>query len=163
MRKGAAFKISATDRARLEAIVADRNSPKKHVWRAKILLAAADGCGTEEIMRRARVSKPSVWRWQERFMREGVEGLLRDKTRPSCIPPLAAATVERVVELTLTEPPDDATHWTAAAMAREAAISASSVQRIWRARGLVPKRMRSLKLSPRNRAVAAKLRDIVGL
>jgi len=27
-------------------------------------------------MRRAGVSKPCVWRWQERFMREGVAGLL---------------------------------------------------------------------------------------
>ena len=27
-------------------------------------------------------SKTAVWHWQEHFMREGVEGLLRDKTRP---------------------------------------------------------------------------------
>ena len=43
---------------------------KKHVWRARIILATAAGCGTAEIMRRAEVSKPCVWRWQERFMRE---------------------------------------------------------------------------------------------
>jgi hypothetical protein len=51
------------------------------VWRARIILATAEGCGTDEIMRRAGVSKPCVWRWQERFMSEGVAGLLRDKTR----------------------------------------------------------------------------------
>ena len=27
-------------------------------------------------------SKTAVWRWQERFVCEGVDGLLRDKTRP---------------------------------------------------------------------------------
>jgi hypothetical protein len=32
----------------------------KHVWRAQIILATAEGCGTAEIMRRARVSKPCV-------------------------------------------------------------------------------------------------------
>jgi len=51
----------------------------------------ADGVGTNEIMRLAGISKVTVWRWQERFMRAGVEGLLRDKTRPSRIPPLPAS------------------------------------------------------------------------
>ena len=46
MRKGIEIEVSAADRARLEGIVADRNSPQKHVWRARILLATADGCGT---------------------------------------------------------------------------------------------------------------------
>jgi hypothetical protein len=44
----------------LAAVVADRNSPQKHVWRARIILATAQGCGTAEIMRRAGVSKPCV-------------------------------------------------------------------------------------------------------
>jgi hypothetical protein len=35
-----------------------------------------------EAMRQSGISKPVVWRWQERFMREGVDRLLRDKTRP---------------------------------------------------------------------------------
>ena len=61
--------------------MSDRNSPQKHVWRAKIILATADGCGTSEIMRRSGKAKPVVWRWQARFMAEGVEGLTRDKTR----------------------------------------------------------------------------------
>ena len=82
MRRDVTVEVSAADRARLEAVVADRNSPQKHVWRAKIVLATADGLGTAEIMRRSGKSKPSVWRWQERFMTDGVDGLLRDKTRP---------------------------------------------------------------------------------
>src|SRR3712207_9247679 len=112
MREGITFEVSAADRARLEAVVADRSRPQKHVWRARIILATMEGLRTNAIMRRARVSKPCVWRWQERFMAEGVDGLLRDKTRPPGTPPLPAATVERVVELTLGEPPGEATHWT---------------------------------------------------
>src|SRR3712207_2111235 len=100
MRQGITVEVSAADRTRLRAIVADRGSPQKHVWRAAIILATAEGCGTAEIMRRAGVAKPCVWRWQARFMAEGVDGLLRDKTRPPGTPPLPAATVERVVELT---------------------------------------------------------------
>ena len=88
MRTGIVVEVSAADRARLEAVVSDRKSPQKHVWRARIVLLTADGCGTTKIMRRTGKAKTAVWRWQERFMLEGVDGLLRDKTRPSRIPPL---------------------------------------------------------------------------
>jgi transposase len=162
MREGVTAEVSAADRARLEAVVADRNSPQKHVWRARIVLATTNGLGTNAIVRRTGKSKPCVWRWQERFMAEGVDGLLRDKTRPSRIPPLPQATIERVVELTAGDPPHEATHWTAAAMAATVGISTSSVQRIWRAHGLRPHRVRTFKLS-RDPRFAAKLRAIVGL
>jgi hypothetical protein len=53
------------------------HTPQKHVWRAPIILLTTEGCGTEEIC------QDTIWRWQERFMTEGVAGLLRDKTRHS--------------------------------------------------------------------------------
>jgi transposase len=163
MRKGIEIEVSAADRARLESIVADRNSPQKHVWRAQIIVATADGCGTAEIMRRAGVSKPCVWRWQERFMTAGVAGLVRDKTRPSRIPPLPKAVVEAVVRRTLGEPPPgETTHWTAPAMAAASGISVSSVQRIWRAHGLRPHQVRRFKLST-DPKFAEKVEDVVGL
>ena len=65
MRTGIIVEVTARDRQRLAAIVADRNSPQKHVWRAQIILATADGAGTNEIMRRTGRSKSVVWRWQE--------------------------------------------------------------------------------------------------
>ena len=83
MRKDVVVEVSAPDRSRLEAIVADRNSAQKHVWRARIVLLTGEGLGTVEIMRRTSKSKTCVWHWQERFMAAGVDGLLRDKTQPS--------------------------------------------------------------------------------
>src|SRR5918997_677599 len=124
MRTGIVVEVTAADRARLGAVVADRNSPQKHVWRARIVLLTADRCGTAEIMRRTGKAKTAVWRWQERFMWEGVDGLLRDKTRPPRIPPLPPEVVERVVALTLEDPPGESTHWTAEMMARATGISA---------------------------------------
>src|SRR5215204_2604117 len=91
-----------------------------------------------------------------------VAGLLRDKTRPPRIPPLPQAMIDRVVELTTHDPPHEATHWTAAAMAAAVGISPSSVLRIWRAHKLRPHRVRTFKLS-KDPAFVAKLRDIVGL
>jgi transposase len=136
MRTGVRVELKTDDRQRLVAIVADRNSPQKHVWRAQIVLLTADGYGTAEIMRRTDTSKTAVWRWQERFMTDGVSGLMRDKTRPSRIPPLSTEVEQHVVARTLEDPPGETTHWTAAAMAKETGISVSSVQRIWRRHGL---------------------------
>lgn len=55
--------LSPDERAEMQALVGDRNTPHKVVWRAEIVLATADGHGTFEIMRRASTSKPTVWRW----------------------------------------------------------------------------------------------------
>ena len=38
MRKGISIAVTPADRVRLEAIVRDRNSPQKLVWRARIVL-----------------------------------------------------------------------------------------------------------------------------
>ena len=163
MLNGIIVKVKPKDRVKLEAIVADRNSPQKHVWRARIILLTADGCGTAAIIRGSGTSKTAVWRWQARFMTEGVAGLLRDKTRPGRLAPLGAQTEERVVRATLSgKPPGETTHWTALAMAKVQNISVSSVQRIWRKHGLQPHRTRHFKLS-NDPEFAAKLRDIVGL
>lgn len=82
MRTGINFSVSSDDRHRLEAIAAGRSTPQKHVWRARIILLSAAGLGTNAIMPETGKSKTCVWRWQERFMEDGVDGLLRDKTRP---------------------------------------------------------------------------------
>ena len=142
MLTGISFVVSPADQARLTAIITDRNSPQKHVWRCRIVLLTASDLGTVAIMREAGVAKTAVWRWQRRFAEEGVEGLLRDKPRPSRVPPLADHVAERVVALTLGDPPDEATHWTGNTMAEVTGISVSSVQRIWRAHGLAPHRFR---------------------
>ena len=121
--------LAPNDRARLQALLADRNTSRKLVWRAEIVLATADGCGTNEIMRLANTSKPTVWRWQARYLDEGMEGLRRDKTRPSRVPPLPRETRLKVIVKTVQETPPNATHWSRSAMAEAVGISPSSVGR----------------------------------
>src|SRR6266436_5472570 len=156
------IQLSRADRSKLRAVVANRNSPQKHAWRAKIILLTADGRGTAEIMQATGKAKTVIWRWQERFRDEGAAGLWRDKTRRSRIPPLSPEVAKRVVALTLAGSPPAASHWTGSEMAKAAGISVSSVQRIWRAHGLQPHRVRQFKLS-NDPQFAAKLHDIVGL
>src|ERR1700689_2303129 len=154
--------LGPTDRAKLEAIVADRNSQRKCCWRAEIVLATADGLGTSAIMRRTGKSKPCVWRWQERYIDEGVPGLLRDKTRPSRIAPLSAEKKLAIIEKTATEKPANATHWSARKMAKAVGVSHRSVQRVWAGAGLKPHIMRTFKVS-NDPKFAEKVVDVVGL
>ena len=82
MRKGIEVGLGPGDRERLAAVIGSGNSPQKHVWRARIVLLSGDGLGTLAIQRQTGKGKPTIWRWQARFMAEGVDGLLHDATRP---------------------------------------------------------------------------------
>ena len=139
--------VGAEERARLAAIIGDRSRPLKHVQRARIVLFSAERLSVLAVARRARVSRPAVWRWQRRYAEEGVGGLLRDKTRPPGKPPLPAATVAKVLALTCAEPPGETTHWTGRAMAKAVGISLRAVQRIWQTHRLQPHRIRTFKRS----------------
>jgi transposase len=163
MRGNFGLFVSSADRARLAAIIADRNSRQKHVWRAQVVLMTGDRVGTNEIMRRTGLGKVSVWRWQERYIEAGVDGLLRDKTRPSRIPKLSDEKMAEVIRRTQEEaPPDGGTHWTVRAMAAATGVSRAKVHVIWREAGLVPHRWRQFKLS-NDRAFAEKVEEVVGL
>jgi len=154
--------VSPANRARLEAIIKNRNSSRKAVWRCEIVLATAGGHGTNEIMRRTGKSKPCVWRWQDRYVEEGVDGLLRDKTRPSRVPPLSDEVKLAVIKKTASETPDDATHWSRSTMATAVGISPSSIGRIWREAGLKPHRLDTFKVS-NDPNFEEKVVDVVGL
>src|SRR6476620_1667033 len=154
--------LSAAEREQLATIAADRNRPRKHIERAQIVLASADRHPVQQVAESIGISRPTVWRWQQRFAESGVEGLLRDKIRKPGKAPIAAETAARVVALTCTQPAHQATHWTGRAMAKVTGLSVGSVQRIWRAHKLQPHRLRTFKRS-RDPSFAAKLTDIVGL
>ena len=121
--------LGPADRAELRTLITNRNIARKRVWRAEIVLATADGHGTFEIMRRARTSKPTVWRWQGRYLDEGVAGLRPDKTRPSRVPPLPMETRQKVIAKTVQEVPPNGTHRRRARMAEAMGVSPSSVGR----------------------------------
>ena len=161
-RDGICLYLGPVEREQLEALLTDRNTPRKVAWRTEIVLATADGCGTNEIMRRADTSKPTVWRWQERYLDEGVAGLRRDKTRPSRVPPLPRETRLKVIAKTVQETPANATHWSRAAMAAAMGISPSSVGRIWSEAGLKPHLTHGFKVS-NDPMFEEKVTEIVGL
>lgn len=126
------------------------------------MLLASDGLTAEAIAAAVGKSLPTVRRWRRRYMAQGVDGLLKDATRPPRRKPLTAETIKRVVHMTLHERPAKATQWSARSMAKAAGISYTSVQRIWRAHGLKPHLVKTFKVS-RDKNFAAKVEDVVGL
>jgi len=162
MRKIERISVSETDRERLERLVRDRNTPQKVVWRARIVLLAADGRQAIEIAAAAGKSLLTVRRWRRRYAAKGVDGLLKDATRPPRRKPLAAEKIKQVVDMTLHGTPPKATHWSLSSMAAATSLSRSSVQRIWKRHGLKPHLMRGFKVS-NDKNFAAKVNDVVGL
>ena len=125
--------LGAEDRERLLAIIGDRNVPQKHIQRCNIVVLSAERLPVLEIAQRVGLSRPAVWRWQQRFAGEGVDGLLRDKTRKPGKPPLSPETVAQILAMPCSEPPGEVTHWTGRAVAKAIGVSLSAVQRIWKA------------------------------
>ena len=146
----------------MEAIVAAPSMKQKYVWRARIVLLSAAGVGTMAIVRAVGKSKRAVWRWQDRFVAEGVEGLLRDRPRCGRPPTVGPDQVRAVVERTRSTVPPDATHWSTRSLARAVGLGKTSIQKIWREHGLKPHLVKGFKVS-RDPAFVDKVRDGVGL
>src|SRR6478736_4570183 len=128
--------------------------------RARIVLLAADGLGTNEIVRRTGVSKPTVIAWKRRYAAEGVGGL-EDRPKPG-----KPRTTDDVAVVLRTLEPLPArlgvTHWSSRLLAAELGISNVKVAKVWREYGLQPWRAESFKFST-DPQLEAKVRDVVGL
>src|SRR2546430_16193478 len=111
MHKRTNIQLSRADRSKLKAVVANRNSPQKQVWRARIVLLTADGRGTAEIRQATGKAKTVIWRWQERFRGEGAAGLWRGKTRRARGPPPSPEAGKRGGGLAFARPPPAGSHW----------------------------------------------------
>jgi transposase len=161
MRAGIVVNVTRADRHRLEAIVRDRSAPQKHVWRARIILATAEGCGTSEIMRRSGKAKPVV----------SLAGTVHEGGRRRFVARQDAQAWQTAVAGRDCPEGDWPGHRPAAwrnhaldgpSAGDGAGISLRSVQRILEAHQLAPHRVRTFKLS-NDPKFAEKLRDVVGL
>ena len=162
MSRIAPITLEAADRDRLEKLVRDRNTAQKVVWRARIVLSAAEGLGSVAIAAAAGKSQLTIRRWRRRFLAKGVDGLLKDASRPPRRKRLTAEKIAEVVHLTLHTKAPNATHWSVRTMAVAAGLSPSSVQRIWSAHGLKPHLTKTFKLS-NDKQFVEKVIDVVGL
>ena len=128
--------------------------------RARIVLLAGDGLGTNEIVRRTGASKPTVILWKKRYAAEGTGGL-EDRPRPG----KPRTTDDVAIVLATLEPPPErlgVTHWSSRLLAAELGLSNVKIADVWREWGLQPWRAESFKFSA-DPALEAKVRDVTGL
>jgi transposase len=152
--------VPASDR---ELLVSWTRSPSLRAGlaqRARVVLLAGDGVGTNEIVRRVGLSKPAVIGWKRRYAVEGIAGL---DDRPKSGRPAVIDAVQ-IVLATLEPPPEDlgVTHWSSRLLARHLGVSDFTVSTTWKKWGLQPWRTQSFKFST-DPELGAKIRDVVGL
>jgi len=90
MRKIERILIGAADCELLDRLIRDRNTPQKIVWRARIVRLAGDGLSATAIAAAVGKSVLTVRRWRRRYEAKGVDGLIKDATRPPRHKPLSA-------------------------------------------------------------------------
>jgi transposase len=162
MRVAPSINLTIQERTKLESIKRARSASVRAKERAAIVLLAADGLKNNEIADRLAEDIMKVGRWRSRYAQSGLAGILKDKSRPGRIPPIAASTRSRIVKMTLENKPEGSTHWSRTSLAKASGVSPSSVGRIWAAHGLKPHRVSSFKLF-NDKRFQEKLEDIVGL
>lgn len=160
-RPKAELLLSEPDRIELERLVQRARVNRNLAFRAKLVLACADGLSNTEVARRYRTTNQTVGKWRKRFIDERFEGLY-DEPRVGAPRKISDADVEAVIVQTLETTPKGQTHWSTRQMAEKAGISHTMVGRIWRTFGLKPHVSKSFKLSP-DPQIVDKIRDVVGL
>src|SRR3712207_1064989 len=160
--------VPDAERRELQRSVRDKGAPAREVERARVVLLAAEGVPGKQIAAIVGCAEPTVVTWRRRYAESGLVGL-EDLPRPGKPAQLPEALRDRVLELTLSEPPTSfgATHWSsrllATALAGEGTpISHATVARIWHRFGVQPWRAGTFKFST-DPALEAKIRDVVGL
>ena len=128
--------------------------------RARIVLLADVGVGTNEIVHRVGVSKPTVIAWKKRFAAEGIAGL-DDRPKPGRTPVIDQV---EIVLATLEPPPAmlAVTHWSSRLLAKHLGVSDFTISTTWKKWGLQPWRVQTFKFST-DPQLEAKVRDVVGL
>lgn len=155
-----ALVISDEDRATLESWTRSSTVPAGRVERARIVLAVAAGAGTSGAARMLEVSRPTVIKWRDRFVANGIAGLADDPRsgRPKTIDDAA------IIAATLDPPPASlaVTHWSSRLLGRHLGVGDATVARAWRRYGVKPWRRETFKFST-DPELEAKVRDVVGL
>lgn len=153
---------SPAEQAQLEQIARQGKTPQKVACRARIVLMLSNHEPPASVADDLGISRMTVRLWADRFVQDGVPGLLHDASRPGRRKRISPEQVQAVVEATLTTRPPAATHWSSRPLAKAQGLSDGTIRKIWRQHGLQPHRVGRFKLSTDPHFVE-KLRDVVGL
>src|SRR3989440_6723124 len=145
--------LPEADRRELSRRARDKGAPARMVERARIVLLAADEVPGKQIAEMVGCAEGTVVTWRGRYAERGLAGLA-DLPRSGKPSPLPEALRDRVLELTLIEPPTalGATHWSSRLLADALAAEGSPIRhatiaRSWPRFGVQPWRTETFKFS----------------
>jgi transposase len=155
------LKLRPGQREDLQRWAQSRTLPAGDVFRARLILALADGTTYREIAKSLRTSLPTIARWKMRFEQSGWAGLegRHQGSKPRAATPKVQARVIRRVQQ---KPGDGSTHWSCRKLASELGLSKSTVQRILAQTQLKPHRLERYMAS-NDPEFESKAADIIGL
>jgi len=139
-RNQAVLAITDDQRSELRRWAASRTLPAGDVFRARLILALADGQTYSQISSSLQTTAPTISRWKQRFEQAGIAGL--DARHKGSQPRVADAALQaRIARKTQQKPSDGSTHWSCRKMAEALGVSKSTVQRVWTQMRLKPHRL----------------------
>ena len=152
--------VSVEQRDELESWAQSRSLPAGDVFRARLILALADGLTYREIEGKLGASAPTVSKWKSRFEQAGLAGLRgrHQGSKPRRATPAAQA---RVMRRAQQKPSDGSTHWSCRKLSEELGVSKSTVQRILAQAKLRPHRL-DRYMASNDPDFEAKAADIIG-
>jgi transposase len=153
--------LTEEQRKELIGISQSRALPAGFVGRAKVILLLSEGVPYSEIAWRLETSKPTIIRWKERFLSDGLNGLetIHPGQKPFKLTPALHA---KVLAATRRKPTDGSTHWSCRKLAAVLGISKDLVHRIWKEAGVRPHRLERYMAST-DPDFESKAADIIGL
>ena len=134
----------------------------KHAVRVQAVLGRARGKGTMDLAQSLCVHPMSISKWVRMYNERGVEGLVRDATRPAGKARVSREVESEVYRIVAKEKPEGSTHWSTRAVAKKVGISHTKVHQILQARGLKPHLVKRFRTSD-DPEFERKLDDVVGL
>ena len=163
MRRAPEVRLLRGEKARLTALADSAATPARLAQRARIVLRAADGATDRTIATELASDPGTVARWRRRFLLQRLPGLERDAPRSGRPPSIPTSTIRVIVRSTLGRRPSGGGFWSARSLAREVGVSKTTVQRVWKAHGLEPRRAaETFRADPGMRFVD-RVTDFVGL
>src|SRR3954465_231434 len=159
-RVAAALLLQVGDQAKLEQLTRASTAPAGVAARARVVLLAAQGVANYEIARRLGMSRPTVNRWRQRYVEQGLDGLA-DQQRPGRPRSVDRA---RVIAATLTPPPASlgGTPWSSRLLAPRLGVDHATIAAVWKAYGVRPWKAETFKFST-DPELVAKVTDVIGL
>jgi transposase len=128
-RNQVVFSLTEEQRSELSGWAQSRTLPAGDVFRARLILALAEGRSYSQIMAGLQTTAPTISRWKQRFEQHGMAGL--DPRHKGSQPRVANAAVQaKIARKTQQKPPDGSTHWSCRKMAQALGVSKSTVQRV---------------------------------